>query len=118
MHTRTLSVLLALTCAGAAAQAAPTGHADSYMLLRAGDTVTMLQGTVHDLKHDIDHVQQQRQSPHERLVWFRLDGREYVIRDPATVAQVEAIYRPVEDLGKEMGKVGSKQGEIGSKQGE
>jgi len=118
MHTRTLSVLLALTCAAATAQAAPSAHVDSYMLLRDGDTVSMLSDTATDLKRDIERVRKQRQVPNERLIWFRLDGREYIIRDPATIAQAEAIWKPVEDLGKQMGKIGAEQGKLGAKQGE
>jgi beta-lactamase regulating signal transducer with metallopeptidase domain len=54
----------------------------------------------------------------ERLLWFRHEGREYVVRDPATLDEVENIWEPVGVLGGEMGKIGAKQGEIGAKQGE
>jgi hypothetical protein len=115
MHNRSLSVLLALTCAAATAQAAPPApHADSYMLLRDADTITMMSGDI----HEIEHVKKLRQTPNERLIWFRLDGREYVIRDPATIAQAEAIWKLVQQLGSEMGKLGGEQGKLGAKPGE
>ncbi len=53
----------------------------------------------------------------EPLLWFRHDGREYIVRDPATLDEVEAVWKPVSELGGEMGKIGAKQGEIGAKQG-
>lgn len=115
MHTRSLSVLLALTSAAATAQAAPpAAHADSYMLLRDADTITMMSGDI----HEIEHVKKLRQTPSERLIWFRLGGSEYVIRDPATIAQAEAIWKLVQQLGNEMGKLGGEQGKLGAKQGE
>jgi hypothetical protein len=111
MHTRSLSVLLALICGAAVGDAAPPGHVESYIMLRGDNNVTM-RGEI----HDIDHVRSLRQTPNERLVWLRVDGHDYVIRDPATIAQAEAIFKPVQQLGDEMGRVGGKQGELGGRQ--
>jgi bla regulator protein blaR1 len=113
MNIRSLSVLIAVTSASAVADAAPPGHVESYVLLR-GDNHTTMSGDMREL----ERVKKLRQSPTDRLVWFRFDGREYVIRDPAMIAQAEATWKPVEVLGGEMGKLGGKQGELGAKQGE
>lgn len=53
----------------------------------------------------------------ERLLWFRDSNREYVIRDPSVIDQVLELWRPVSQLGDEMGRVGGRQGEIGAQQG-
>jgi hypothetical protein len=53
-----------------------------------------------------------------QLLWFRQDGREYVIRDADVLREVQAIWEPVNQLGEEQGKLGTKQGELGTRQGE
>ncbi len=52
------------------------------------------------------------------LLWFRRDGREYVIRDADMLREVQAIWEPVGRLGEEQGKLGTRQGELGTRQGE
>jgi beta-lactamase regulating signal transducer with metallopeptidase domain len=54
----------------------------------------------------------------EPMVWFRHDGKEYVIRDRNVIAQVETIWKPIGELGAEQGKLGAQQGALGAKQGE
>jgi beta-lactamase regulating signal transducer with metallopeptidase domain len=53
-----------------------------------------------------------------RLLWFRVDGREYVVRDEATIARALEITRPIREIGAAQGEVGSRQGVIGAQQGE
>jgi bla regulator protein blaR1 len=53
----------------------------------------------------------------ERLLWFRDNAREYVIRDASTIDRVLELWRPVNQLGDEMGRVGGRQGELGAQQG-
>jgi bla regulator protein BlaR1 len=66
---------------------------------------------------DIERARRYRRSG-ERLLWFRHDGREYVIRDPQILDEVAALWVPVGELGEKQGKLGSEQGELGAKQGE
>lgn len=53
----------------------------------------------------------------ERLLWFRNDGREFVVRDQQIVDQVLNIWMPVNELGNEQGRLGGAQGELGAQQG-
>jgi beta-lactamase regulating signal transducer with metallopeptidase domain len=53
-----------------------------------------------------------------QLLWFRKDGREYVVRDAGVLREVQAIWDPVSQLGDEQGQVGAKQGTLGSRQGD
>jgi bla regulator protein BlaR1 len=53
-----------------------------------------------------------------QLLWFRKDGREYIVRDPDMLREVQAIWLPVNQLGDEQGQVGAKQGALGSRQGD
>ena len=54
----------------------------------------------------------------ERLLWFRQNGREFVVRDPAVIQQVLDIWKPVNVIGAQIGKLGGRQGELGARQGE
>jgi len=54
----------------------------------------------------------------EQLLWFRRDGREYVVRDPAVLREVEETFRPLRQIGEEQAKVGAKQAGIGQRQAE
>ena len=67
-------------------------------------------------RQDIDTARRYRRNG-ERLLWFRDDGREYVLRDPSTLDRVLELWRPVDELGEQMGVVGGRQGELGAQQG-
>ena len=52
------------------------------------------------------------------LLYVRLDGTAYVIRDPAILARAKAIMAPQQELGRRQGELGRQQGELGRRQGE
>jgi beta-lactamase regulating signal transducer with metallopeptidase domain len=52
------------------------------------------------------------------FLWFRAQGKGYLVEDPETVAKARAIYQPVQDMGQKMGDLGGRMGEVGAKQGE
>ena len=58
-----------------------------------------------------------RQYGDERVLWFRHDGKAYVVKDAAALDEAEQINRPVADIGAKQGEIGAKQGAIGAKQG-
>ena len=53
----------------------------------------------------------------ERLLWFRREGKEYVVRDAALMRQVEEVFKPVQEIGGQQGEIGERQGKIGERQG-
>jgi beta-lactamase regulating signal transducer with metallopeptidase domain len=53
----------------------------------------------------------------ERVLWFRYDGKEYVVKDAAAIDEAEQINRPVAAIGAKQGEIGAKQGAVGAKQG-
>ena len=86
----------------------------TYVLfLEDGQRNVMMSGST----GDVDHARRLRRNS-ERLLWFRHGGKEYVVRDAALLQQVEEIWLPVNELGRQLGQLGSRQGELGSKQGE
>jgi hypothetical protein len=86
---------------------------DLNFVLFITDDHTTMSGS----RGDIQRARRHRRSG-ERLLWFRHDGREYVIRDPQILDEVIALWLPVNELGEQQGKLGSKQGELGAQQGE
>jgi bla regulator protein blaR1 len=53
----------------------------------------------------------------DRFLWFRHDGKEYVVTDATALDEAEQVYRPVAVIGAKQGEVGAKQGAVGAKQG-
>ncbi len=101
------------------AMASPAEHAtvvrsrrgeESYVLLSKDGDVEMSGST-----SDAGHARELAGGG--SLLWFRRGGREYVVRDPALLAQVDALFAPQRELGKKQGALGAKQGELGARQG-
>jgi beta-lactamase regulating signal transducer with metallopeptidase domain len=96
------------------AQRKPQAERDlSYVLFYGDDKSTMSSGST----GNIERARQFRR-PGESLLWFRLEGKEYIVRDAALLRQIEEIWRPVHEIGNEQGKLGARQGELGAKQGD
>jgi hypothetical protein len=53
-----------------------------------------------------------------RLLWFRLNGRQYVVRNDGAIDRAEQITRVLREIGAAQGEVGAKQGAIGAQQGQ
>jgi bla regulator protein BlaR1 len=89
-------------------------HDEVYVLLR-GKGEIMVSGT----PDDVDRARElQRKAGDGDILWTRRNGREYLIRDAATLQAVRDLFRPQEELGDQQGKLGDQQGQLGDKQGE
>jgi hypothetical protein len=53
-----------------------------------------------------------------KFLWFSHDGKSYVIDDPGIIAGIEALYKPIDDLGRQQEELGKKQEELGRQQEE
>ncbi len=85
---------------------------DGFVLLHGDDTTTM-SGSGRD------HERARRVlGASSRGIWFERGGKEYVIRDEATVAEAAALFAPQRELGRLQGELGARQGELGARQGE
>jgi flagellar motility protein MotE (MotC chaperone) len=83
----------------------------NFVMFLDEDTTTM-SGDIQDIKRA-----KRFKRPGERMLWFRQADREYVVRDPEMLRQIEAIWRPVSEIGERQGTIGAKQGELGARQG-
>jgi bla regulator protein BlaR1 len=50
------------------------------------------------------------------VVWFRVDGQDWIVRDPSTVAEAQRLFHTVGEIGERQGAIGARQGEIGAQQ--
>ena len=90
-------------------------NGDSYAIIRGdGSRQMSFNGDIHS--SDIDKARQQAGG--KDFLWFRHDGKNYMIDDPATLAQIEAMYKPMEDLGRQQEELGKKQEALGKQQEE
>lgn len=77
-----------------------------------GDKSTTISGSSNDASRA-----RRYQRSGEPMLWFRRDGREYIVRDSRVLRDVEDLWEPVSRIGEEQGRIGAKQGEIGAEQG-
>lgn len=73
---------------------------------------------IHGSSIDVRRIRAHRDDADTPLLWFRRDGREYVVRDPAVLEQAREILEPQRELGRRQGELGARQGELGAEQGE
>lgn len=71
---------------------ARSGH-QGYALVRHGERGFAISG---DLEH-LDDIRAAKSRIDEDFVWFQRDGKPYVVRDPATLARIRAIWAKSED---------------------
>ena len=86
-------------------------NGDAYVLID-GDDVSMA-GHSDDIR-----TAQRLQQGSAPVLWVRKNGKQYVVRDAATVQQMKAAHAPVQALGEQQGKLGEQQGALGERQGE
>ena len=51
------------------------------------------------------------------VLWLRLDGEEWMVRDRVLVDRAGRLLQPMRDLGKQMGALGGEMGTLGAEQG-
>jgi hypothetical protein len=116
MNIRRRLALAALTGLTALAMSvAPAFAADNrtnYVLFSPGSESVSMSGS----SDDVRRARALRRG-NEALLYVREGDVAYVIRDPATLAQARAIFRPQEEVGARQGELGRRQGELGRQQG-
>ena len=85
---------------------------EPYALMRADSHLNMTTYKVDNA--DIDRIKQGMQG---EFFWFRKDGKEYVVQDPAMLARVREVWAPMEKTGAEMEKHGKEMGRHGEAMG-
>jgi hypothetical protein len=70
--------------------------------------VTLVNGSA----RDYERGKALRQSPQEQLFWFQHGGKEYILRDAATLKQLQALFAPQMSLGQQQAALGAKQAQL------
>ncbi len=84
---------------------------ESYGIVRGNGEHVQFSGDLHTA--DIDKI---RKQAHGDFLWFKRDGKYYFVDDPATLARIEALYKPMEELGKQQEALGRQQEALGRQQ--
>lgn len=67
----------------------------------------------HISSDDRDDIEQARKTAHAPFLWFKRDGKSYIVDDPSVVAQVESMQKPIEDLRSQMRDLRKQQRALG-----
>ncbi len=104
-----------------AASAKKSGYNYSYHGGDKGDSWVFLYGdrsaTMSGSTSSFEKARRLRGNSREPILWYRHDGKEYVVRDPAVLRQAKEILRPQTELGARQGELGARQGALGAQQG-
>jgi hypothetical protein len=85
---------------------------EPYALVRPGSRLDMTGDNAN--RADIEAVKRQVQG---EFLWFRKDGKEYIVQDPATLERVRQAWAPMEKTGAAMEKQGEEMGRHGKAMG-
>src|SRR5208337_3704610 len=67
---------------------------------------------------EVEPLKALRQQSNSDFIWFRRNGKAYIIRDAATVQQAKAFWTPQEALWKQQDELGRQQEALGAQQEE
>jgi bla regulator protein BlaR1 len=97
----------------AMALVAPAAFAgeDSWVVVR-GERGATMHGDLADLKVARRYLKDSGPA----YLWFRHDGREYVVRDGTAIQKIDDLVRPQEELGEEQARLGKHQARLGQQQ--
>jgi beta-lactamase regulating signal transducer with metallopeptidase domain len=101
----------ALTANPVQVETRTSGNHPEFVLV-LGENHTVMNGSADDRK-----IAKIRRAG-DHALWFKYQGKEYLTTDPAVLAEAEAIYRPVSQIGEQQGEIGAKQGAVGAQQGQ
>ncbi len=85
---------------------------DSYAVITGnGRTHMTFSGEMHT-----GEIDKARAQAHGDFLWFSHDGKSYIVDDPYVVAQIQAMYKSIEELGRQQEELGRQQEELGRQQ--
>jgi beta-lactamase regulating signal transducer with metallopeptidase domain len=74
--------------------------------------------TMSGTQEDGERVEELRKKIQGDFIWFRHDGKPYIIRDQTTIDRAKAFWSPQEELGKKQEELGKQQEALGKQQEE
>ncbi len=96
------------------------GHSDT-----SGDSYAVIRGDGKNIQFSGEWVDGRREElakarkmAHGDFLWFTRADKSYFVDDPAVLAQIEDMYKPMEALGKQQEELGRQQEALGKQQEE
>ncbi|KAB8168050.1 hypothetical protein FKV24_016445 [Lysobacter maris] len=86
--------------------------ARAYVRFRNGNETAIVNGAIGDLREARRTV-----ANGDEGLWLRQGDARYLISDPALLRRFDALYEPVEQLGRQQRELGDRQGRLGEQQG-
>ena len=91
---------------------------DPYALVQSDGKVTMPSGGLFNGRYSAgqESIEKARKMANGAFLWFQHEGKTYIVDDPAIVAQIEAMNKPMDELGAQMRDLGKQMREVGEQQ--
>jgi hypothetical protein len=91
---------------------------ESYAIIEGSGSNMTFSGTFsgdwsNDRRDEIDAARKVTKGP---FLWFTHEGKSYIVTDPAIVAKIRAMYKPMEALGQQQEALGRQQAALGKQQ--
>jgi beta-lactamase regulating signal transducer with metallopeptidase domain len=93
-----------------------SNNGDSFAIIRGDGKEVQFYGEWFDGHRE--EFEKARKMAHGDFLWFMRGGKSYFIDDPAVVSQIEAMYKPMDELGKQQEELGRRQEVLGKQQEE
>jgi beta-lactamase regulating signal transducer with metallopeptidase domain len=99
------------------------GSGYSYSYSDDGDSWAMITGPGDHIRFSgdwndgsRDELKKAEKLAHGKFLWFEHDGKSYFIDDPGILAGIDAMYKPMEELGRQQEELGRQQEKLGKEQ--
>jgi hypothetical protein len=89
-------------------------NGDSYAIIKGNGSQVQMSGNWPESHHEA--LEKARRMAHGDFLWFSRNGKSYIIEDPAKLAQIESMYKPMEELGRQQEELGRQQEAFGREQ--
>jgi hypothetical protein len=89
---------------------------DSWALVTDPSDRVTFSGDWH--KNTRESIEKVRKLTNGKFLWFIHDGKSYFLDDPGLIAQIQEMYKPMEELGRQQEILGKKQEQLGRQQEE
>ena len=91
-----------------------SSNGDSYALIHGPDSnITFSGNWSSDVNAQIEKARHMTSGP---FLWFTHKGKSYIVTDPAIIAQIQSMYRPMDALGAQQRALGKQQEALGKQQ--
>jgi hypothetical protein len=90
-----------------------SSNGESYAFVSGNERHVHFSGDLHS-----GEIDKARSFAHGDFLWFSRNGKSYVVDDPQTIARIQSMYKPMEDLGRQQEELGRQQEVLGRQQEE